>query len=289
MKRLLLFLILTTSHLFAQYNTSQPLNFLSPDIDYSLGFDWDELSDPMIELNYGYVTFNQKKFNSNFSKTGIAEVKLGFSTVEEYYKKPILEFHDKFLFISFLSAELKSKQENVNSTLLETWRFGFANRDGYGYSAGSISILPYHQDGFVWSFVSSEMSNQILKSDREILDRYEDTFRFGSQAEGGVRIEFSEFVSLNFGYETTVIFPRYLFWKWAGSESIKYIGLGALSYFTDEIIDSTPEAGPIINFLLQNGFAYGFYALQRNKMNWPFSSETPLTLETFKIGMSFTF
>jgi hypothetical protein len=291
MKRLLLsmILMLTTALLFAQNRNSSLFNYSSTDYDYSFGFEWDELSNPMIELNYGSANFKQKNFSSNFFKTGIAEIKLGYSTVEEYYKRPILEFHEKFLFVSFLSEELKSKTNNENGTLLETWRFGFANRNGYGYSAGSISILPYHQDGFVWSNVSTEMSNQLSENDRNILDRYEDTFRFGSQSEGGVRIEFSEFFSLNFAYEATVIFPRHLFWKWAGSESIKYIGLGALSYFTDEIIESTPEAGPVINFILQNAFAYGFYSLQRNKINWPFSSETPLTLETFKIGMSFTF
>lgn len=290
MKRSLnvIILLLASSILVAQ-NDSQPIIISSTDFDYSIGFDLDDLSNKTIELNYGTSAFKQKKFNSKFSKIGIAEIKLGYTTVEDYYKRPILEFHEKSLFISYLSEDLRSKSGSLNNTLLETWRFGFSERDGYGYSAGSFSILPYHQGGFVWSHISSKMSDQVSKSDRNILARYEDTFRFGSQAEGGVRVEFSEFVSLNFAYEATVIFPRHLFWKWAGSESIKFIGQGALSYFTDEIIETTPEAGPVINFILQNAFAYGFYSLQRNKMNWPFSSETPLTLETFKIGMSFTF
>ena len=282
-----LLLLLTSTFLFAQ--KSQPLSFKKSNFDYSFEFDWDDLSNKIIELNYGIARFKQKKFNSDFSKSGLAEIKLGYSIVEDYYKRPILEFHEKFLFLSYVSEDLKSKSAKLNNTLLEMWRFGFANRDGYGYSAGSLSILPYHQNGFVWSHISTVMSDQLSKTDSNILARYEDTFRFGSQAEGGLRFEFSEFVSINFAYEATVIFPRHLFWKWAGSESIKYIGLGALSYFTDEIIETTPEAGPVINFILQNAFAYGFYSLQRNKMNWPFSSETPLTLETFKIGMSFSF
>jgi hypothetical protein len=281
-------LLIAVNMLQAQNNNISDQNFINSDIDYNFEFDWDDSSRPMIEITYGFLRFKQKNFGEDFSKTGLAEIKLGFSFVDEYYKAPILEFHDKFLFVSHISDDLSSGNKD-NKTKLNAWRFGFANRNGYGYRAGKVSILPYDQNGFVWSNITSERLMNSSANQIKIIDRYEDTFRFGSQAEGGVRIDYNDFISVNAGYEATVIFPRHLFWKWAGSEAIKYIGLGALAYFTDEIIESTPEAGPIINFVLQNAFAYGFYSLQRNKMNWPFSSETPLTLETFKIGMSFTF
>ncbi|MBL1212581.1 MAG: hypothetical protein HND52_04365 [Ignavibacteriae bacterium] len=281
-------LLIASNMLQAQNNNQFAQITTSSDIDYNFEFDWDDSAQPMIELNYGFSNFKHKNFGEDFSNAGITEIKLGYSSVDEYYKAPILEFHDKFLFVSHISDDLSSASKD-DKTKLSAWRFGFANRNGYGYRAGKISILPYDQNGFVWSNISSERLMNSSPSQLKIIDRYEDTFRFGSQAEGGVRIDYNDFISINAGYEATVIFPRHLFWKWAGSEVIKYIGLGALSYFTDEIIESTPEAGPIINFVLQNAFAYGFYSLQRNKMNWPFSSETPLTLETFKIGMSFTF
>jgi hypothetical protein len=288
-KLTIVILFLLTSIYPAQIKNNPLKRLFTEEIGSTFGLDLEELSSLMIEIDYGSAVYKQKKFSSDFNRTGIFEVKLGFTSVEEYYKKPILEFHDKFLFVSFLSEDLKSNDDKNGKPLLETWRFGFANRNGYGYSAGAVSILPYHQDSFIWSLVSVEQINQISNSDKEILNRYADTFRFGSQAEGGVRIAFSKFISLNFGYEATVIYPRHLFWKWTGSTVIKNIGLSALSFFTDEIIESTPEAGPIVNFVLQNAFAYGFYSLQRNKMNWPFSSETPLTVESLKIGMSFTF
>ena len=67
------------------------------------------------------------------------------------------------------------------------------------------------------------------------------------------------------------------------------IGYVSIDYFVNEVMDSTPAAAPIINFLLKNGFAYGVYLLEREKMNWPFETETPLTMETFKVGLTFTF
>ena len=285
-KNIFLILIFTSTAAFSQIANPPFLN--DPLEDEIFEFDWDDSFAPMIELNYGLVNFKQKNFAGNFSDVGIAEVKLGYNSTDEFYKRPILEFHDKFLLVSYISDEFSSNS-TTGEIPLEAWRFGFANRNGYGYQAGPISILPYDQNGLVWTQIKSKRPTGLIENDNLILDRYENSFRFGSQAEGGIRIDYNEFVSLNVGYESSVIFPRHLFWKWLGSESIKYIGLAGLSLFTDEIIESTPEAGPILNFILQNAFAYGFYSLQRNSMNWPFSSETPLTFETFKVGLSFTF
>jgi hypothetical protein len=47
--------------------------------------------------------------------------------------------------------------------------------------------------------------------------------------------------------------------------------------------------GPIMYFVLKNGISYVFYTQLQEKMNWPFNSETPLTIETIKIGASISF
>jgi len=60
-------------------------------------------------------------------------------------------------------------------------------------------------------------------------------------------------------------------------------------YFVEEVMSSTPAAGPIVNFFLKNGLSFAFYQLKRTKMNWPFASAAPLTYEAFKVGVKFTF
>jgi hypothetical protein len=74
-----------------------------------------------------------------------------------------------------------------------------------------------------------------------------------------------------------------------GSYTIIQIGMGMISAFGDDIVQASPTFGPIFYFLLKNGLAYGFYQGVKEKMNWPFNSETPLTIETYRIGLSFTF
>jgi hypothetical protein len=157
--------------------------------------------------------------------------------------------------------------------------------------------MPYHQKAFVWTRVdftdvssNSDVTNIVLSdNDKEILKRYDESFRFGGLSDGGLRLEFGGLVALSGSYEATVVFPRHLFWKWALSYVIEGLGYLSIDYFVEEIMDSSPAAGPIVNFLLKNGLSYAFYALQREDMNWPFSTESPLTYETIKIGLTFSF
>ena len=59
--------------------------------------------------------------------------------------------------------------------------------------------------------------------------------------------------------------------------------------FVDKIFDRSPAAVPVVDFLLKNGLAYSLYLLKKENMNWPFNTETPLTYETFKLGVTFLF
>jgi hypothetical protein len=62
-----------------------------------------------------------------------------------------------------------------------------------------------------------------------------------------------------------------------------------LDSFVKEIVRSSPYSGPIVNFILKNGFAYAMYELRKEKMHWPFNSAEPLMYNSYKAGMTFTF
>jgi len=80
-----------------------------------------------------------------------------------------------------------------------------------------------------------------------------------------------------------------LFWKWAGSAIIEAAANGLLDVFIKEVFESSPQAGPIVNFLLKNALAYGIYELRQSDMNWPFTTTPPLAFDTFRFGVNFTF
>ncbi|PKL84028.1 MAG: hypothetical protein CVV24_01855 [Ignavibacteriae bacterium HGW-Ignavibacteriae-3] len=265
-------------------------------------FGWEFHGKPFIELNYGIGSAKHDKLKSKFADVGLAEIKLGYATQESFYNDNIIDFHDKYSFGSKLSADLKSSSAKLGEMKSELWRFGFANRSGFGYKIGAISILPYHGSGFVWSkldmndypakfyfLLNPPMDILDAQKDTDILNRYHDAFRFGTLSEGGVRFEVASFASLDFAYEAAVIFPRYVFWKHAGSLIIEEGTMGVLNHFIGKIADSSPYAAPIVNFFLKNGLSYAFFSLKKANMNWPFATEAPLTYETIKVGFTFTF
>lgn len=290
----MLFLLATASSIIAQNNKLLQKN----------NWDWDDEfwhwkgGKPFIETNWGLGKPMHDKLFSKFSNIGLVELKLGFVSFDEFYDdESIIEFDEKYTFISQLSTKLRSESRKYDELPTELLRFGFGNREGYGYDLGDLMILPYTQSAVMLSKLEMKdypvsifptLSLQNALDDTEILKRFDRNFRFGTLAEGGLRINFG-LVSFNAGYEAAVIFPRYLFWKHIGSYAIEMAGLKALDRFVNEVMDASPAAGPIVNFLLKSGYSYAFYTLKKEKMNWPFNSETPLTYETFKIGITFTF
>lgn len=256
-------------------------------------WDWKH-GRPFIEMNYGLGEPKHDKLTNKFANVGLAELKLGYSSIYDLEDEgSIIEFNDRYSFASRIAVNIQSDKAGTNELESEMWRFGFGRRSGYGYNFENVRILPYSQNAAVWSqlemkeYPLNESAEDIV--DTEILKRFDKNFRFGTLTEGGIRFEVGSLISLNAGYEATVVFPRHLVWKHLGSFIIETAGIEALDKFIDEIIDSSPAAGPIINFLLKNGFSYAFYTLKKEKMNWPFNTEAPFTYETLKFGVTFTF
>lgn len=86
-----------------------------------------------------------------------------------------------------------------------------------------------------------------------------------------------------------LVYPRHLFWQWIGSQLVESIANGLLDDFIRDIATSAPKIAPVAKFVLQNGLAYGVYKLREKKMNWPFGDEAPMSVEMFKVGLSFSF
>jgi hypothetical protein len=262
-------------------------------------FDWKFHGNPFIELNYGLSSLKHSKTVSKFADVGLAEIKLGYSTVDSF-EEDVVTFKERFIFGSKLSADFTSSNTVLAEMKSNTYRIGLAKRSGYGYEIDNISILPYHGKGLVWSridmvdypaefWLAAKMSYSDAVNDTEILNRFHNDIRFGTVNEAGIRFDYDNTLSLNVAYEAAVIFPRYMFWKHLGSAIIEDVCSGLLSHFIDEVADASPYSAPIVDFLLKNGCSFLFYSLKKDKMNWPFETEAPLRYQTLKFGITVTF
>jgi len=259
---------------------------------FRVNVEFDEDTRPFMELNYGLTNYKHKSFYDDFAKVGNAEIKLGRRYLDSWDDDGITEMKDEYMFFGVNSLDLKDK--NATGLGSEMINFGVGMKEGYGYEIGMVNITPYFGGAFTWNKLNmKDMPDTSLgalqQSDYKVLDRYNKSFRFGQRVEGGLSIGFNKTIFLDASYQANVVFPRFMTWKHFGSLLIEVAGIGIADTFVEEILDASPEAAPIINFVLKNGIAYGFYMLQKDKMNYPFNSETPLTYETFKVGLTFVF
>ena len=241
---------------------------------------------PNLQVEYGIDVFHHKRLEAEFPSVGALELKLGYSSAEEL-KNDIVSYGSGFLNGAWYRSNLgggSGGTEGLSGTL---GRFGFGYSQGYGYNLKDAVIIPYFGASAAWTQLKTARPATLGTTDTEILNRYEGTFRFGPSAESGIHATFGKNLSVAAGYEVNIVYPRVVFWEWFGSYLIVGAANGVVAFFSPEILDSSPTFGPVVIFALRTAVAWGFYQLYREEMNWPFSSETPLTHETLKFGVGF--
>jgi hypothetical protein len=301
-KLLLLFFMLSLSFsvpAYCQDNDTSDTNTDWENWDKNNDNKWDNIGShmfdfkikgvPTIQLNYGSSKMTLKNLSNKFAKPGMVELKLGYTTEKSFNGSDyVSKYKFKYFEVGNFTANLSGNQ-NSPDLITNSWRFGLGSASGYGYDLGhGFSITPYHQTSFDWTMVSM-LSTPTNPADIHTTDLYKKSFRFGNSFQGGIQFKFTDNFGIDASYERSVVYSRHLFWKWGASELIEAIGQGAIDKFVEEILDSSPNAVPVVNFLLKNALSYGIYELKQEKMNWPFETAPPLAFNQFKLGLSFVF
>ncbi len=244
---------------------------------------------PFLEANYGLAKPRFEGLESKFNTLGIVEIKLGFSAVDSV-RAALHSLDDRYAFASYLGEDVRPSGELAEGEIgSELTRFGFGNRLGYGFGSKGLSFQMYNQNSLNWTRLLPVEYQNMSPEAQTIFDRYENSFRFGQLMEAGIKVHLFRSVALSAGAEGAVVFPRHIFWPWLGSAMI-YSGVqGGLQFFSDSIVNLSPVIGPILHFVLKSGASLAYYMLLREDTAWPFGYETPLTVESAKVGVAITF
>lgn len=255
---------------------------------FNFDFFEDEFTGaPTISLIYGLSGVNIKNFSTDFADAGLWELKLGHTTNKYWRSTDILKHKFSYLYVGNYRPGLKGA--DVQGLETNMWRFGAGWSNGFGYRLSENAfIIPYYSTIMNWSRIRM-VDDPLLPAEKNKTDLYNESFRFGTGSEAGIRIGLFDHFIIEGGYEKSLIFQRHLFWKWAGSALIEVILQYSLDEFIDEIMESSPYTGPVVNVLLKGALAYGIYELRKDKMNWPFSSEAPVSYDQVRFGVTFIF
>jgi len=249
---------------------------------------WKGPRKPMVDLTFGVSSLKHRLFEGGLNNTGAAELKLGYFRAQPM-SNDVAQLSDKYIFFDYAASDLFGRSFDAAKVKTEISRFGSGGREGYAYDFTSSYLFPYTQTSIQWTKVVAGRPSGLSAHDAAIVDRYDGSFRFGALAEAGIAFGLPDIGAVRAGYEVMAIYPRHVFWPWVGSYGIALIGMGAISHFGKEIVEASPTLGPILFTLLRGGVAYGYYLLVRDKQYWPFGSETPMTMEGFRLGVTLTF
>ena len=251
--------------------------------DFSM--DFLKNAQPTIVLNYGLSDMSLYNFKEKFSKPNLFELQLGYTNFKMKWLEAIFKMNYRFVSVSNISTKLSGNKDGLKSDM---WRIGIGRTYALGYKLGNAALIPYYSNSLIWSRL--KMNDTAADStDLAVIDHFDKAFRFGSSSKGGITFQITENIGINAEYERSIVFPRHLFWKWAGGVLIEASSQVLVDEFIAAIYKSSPFAAPIVNFVLKNALSYGIYELRQEKMNWPFDTAAPLSYDQFKFGMTFTF
>jgi hypothetical protein len=266
-------------------------SFAQPeDWDDYINWAWKGSFSPFIEASYGYTSPGHEDITNTLSNIGLVDVKFGYGEYKEY-SKFVYRLDERYLIGSYFSTDLNQIDDIVPGEInTEGWRVGLGTKIGYGYRLGSaISLIPYNQNQFTLTTLDYTRPQTISEVDNSILSRMEGTSRFGVSTEGGLGFFIAEAISINAAFEGAVVFPRWKVLHWLGSFTLQSLSTSLVNLFSESIIKASPIFGPLIYLVLQNAITFAWYYAMKSEQYWPISSETPFTMETFKIGASITF
>lgn len=257
--------------------------------DWEMDMNMFEFSGaPTLSLNYGLYKMSHKDLNGNFAEPRAFQLKIGHTDINEVWQSEnLLTSRFNYISVSNITTDLADIAADDPDYETNSWKIEVGKSTGYGYKLGPTALFLTSGNTIDWTRLKmTETPGDSL--DKELTGLFNNTFRFGTSFEAGLRFQIIPQVSLEADYERSVVFPRHLFWKWLGSAAIENAGQFLIDRFIDEIVDSSPYFAPIISFLLKNGLNYGIYELRKDKMNWPFKSVAPLMYEQYKFGITFT-
>jgi len=268
--------------------------FLFPSVAYSQfsvdwdgdEFNWHGFDNPTLSVSYGLTKSTHKGLGRTIQDLGNIEIKLGTAYPGDS-DELVSRNRWSGVFISRASEEFHKKAE-AGVIAFDMWRFGFYRESGYGYNLGQVSIIPFKGSSFTWTRGNADTLTTPA-ADRQITDLFYDTFRFGQNTEAGVSIRVNNLVEVRASYDRGMVFPRHMFWYWAGSAIIEEAALGLADTFIKRVYWSSPAAAPIVDFLLKNAISIAAYELRKDKMNYPFDTAAPLMTEQYKLSLQFVF
>jgi hypothetical protein len=246
---------------------------------------------PTATLFYGWGATSLEDIRTPLTDPRVLDLQLGGSrTTREDESPELLRYKNSYLSLALYAPRLGSIEPVPGEASFDQFKLHIADVKGYGYElwAPDNELILYNGGTFGWTWMELVTPSPFAE-EQQFLQTFTDGVRFGTSSAAGLRVNPIPRIALDVRVDRDLVFRRHLVAAWGLSALIEGAAGWGVDEFVSSVMKSTPEAVPVVSFLLRGGLAYGFSELRRSNMNWPFTSEPALVNDAFKVGVSFMF
>lgn len=242
-----------------------------------------------LETSYGFATSVLPEPARPIAPTLHLEALIG---IRRYLFSPhseaLVDYAHPHFFLSYYAVLAAPPESGISlsTSTLTLFRAGFGIRDGIGYRLEQVAVTPSIHSAMLLAHPRFSRLSSDPDSAASAL-RFHSNWLFGTATAAGIDLQVGSFFALNCYYDWTLVFPRFMIFQFLGSQFLQWgLQIGA-GYFIDAVFGQSPALLPVMHFLIKNAINYVLYALRTRAMHFPFQSESPLSVQTFKLGISF--
>ncbi len=259
--------------------------------NWDMEFDsWHGFDQPAIRVSYGLNRSSVKDFATSFGDVRSLEARIGYANVDPYNNSSYLIDYE-FNYFNYYRGAAGIDKRIVSPLRIdaEFLRLGLGWENGIGYRLGESALIPYTSYAFGWTKTKVLSSPGLPLSETDRLNLYHNLYKFTTKSEFGIILQPIRNIAISAAFEKSLIYPRIITWKMAGSYVAEAIGVNLVDEFMDRVVDNSPFVAPILNVALKSAVSYYFFEMRREEMLFPFKGISPLYYEDFKLSANFIF
>jgi hypothetical protein len=204
------------------------------------------------------------------------------------------------IFYSSFQNDMNLFGSDFNGDNFDGYTVGLMDSKGYGWDLGFTEIILGSETGYGWGKLGYNFDLDPLQIDPEtnlpippnytryndLQNTYREDNRYAEYFRAFTKIQFGEIISLDAGFERTIIFPRWLVFHQMVSGLTEGVAAGLTNQIIKRIKKKNENLVPILYFVMKNAVNFGFYQLRKDRMNWPINSAPALLIDTYKVGIT---
>ncbi|MCX6154985.1 MAG: hypothetical protein NT007_12595 [Candidatus Kapabacteria bacterium] len=247
------------------------------------------INQPTVGLTYGLAPISSQSLKNPLASCFNTEIIYGFNQIDSNYDYPLVyKSNTQYTFLSNISSHFGPGTIQNRGLTTDSWRFGFGHTSGWGWDSHRSDLLLWHSGAFVFTHIDFEQYPND-QNDLNIYNHFDLVFKFGTSTSTGLNAKIYEILYADLSYEHSIVFPRFMPFKWMGSYFTELLLEKTIDVFDEKLLDRYEEFYPLVYFLMKNAVSFSLYELRRHQMNWPFSDASPMNYDMIKFGIALKF